>query len=370
MNKEQQEKVDKQTQKGNALKKREPTGIPEKPIPIDEILARDRRQTDIVEINIANQQATLVGASDAPQLTAEVLAEKGTLTKTAELLFEDIQQTGEPPTIEILNGIPFYIEVERFRLLREFEGKTTKIDEYDRNLTVLRYLVSELVVDPKLSFRGEGEGSPIEKQSDLLLEAFYKAIVDVTAPMSMIGTYKDLGDTLTTLKEKLSELDTDLAEKQKAFADATGDDRKALNAEIQSLTREARNTRVSLEFTETAISHIYQVEVLRGTPLHAALLSDSFEFYPTGKGKLIAQLTDTELDDEVKRRESQRSAFVSSMILSPSLSWNGEGNQNGAYPVEQIGESMMQTLYNAHKAVNVKPGGLGLLQRFRQMGED
>ena len=57
------------------------------------------------------------------------------------------------------------------------------------------------------------------------------------------------------------------------------------------------------------------------------------------------------------------------MIVSPRLSWKGEGKE-GAYPVEQIGESMMQTLYNAHKSSNVKPGGLGILQRFRQMGED
>ena len=83
MNKADQEAIDAQIEKGNKPTERKPTGIPEKPIPIDEILARDRRQTDIVEINIANQKATLVKASEAPPLTAEVLAEKGKLTKNS-----------------------------------------------------------------------------------------------------------------------------------------------------------------------------------------------------------------------------------------------------------------------------------------------
>ena len=248
---------------------------------------------------------------------------------------------------------------------------------------MLRLLVSKLVVDPKLSFRGEGEGSPIEDQSDLLLEAFYKSISEAIAPMSLIGTHNELTESLELLNEKLSALEKDLAKKQKALEKATGrrserkgnpslsdEARKELNAEIKALSREIRNTRAGIELTELAITHIYQVEVLRGTPLHAALLSDNFEFYPTGEGKPIAEIPDAELDLEVKRRDAQRNAFVSSMILSPPLSWNGEGNQKDAYPVEQIGESMMQTLYNAHKSSNVKPGGLELLQQFRKMGKD
>ena len=119
--------------------------IPDKPITIDAVLARDRRQTDIVEINIANQSAIVVEASDSPQLTAEVLKEKGKPTMTVDLLFED-----QTLPIEVRNGIPFYVEIERFRLLREFEDKQTKKDEYDRNLAVLRFLVSELVVNAEI----------------------------------------------------------------------------------------------------------------------------------------------------------------------------------------------------------------------------
>ena len=368
MNKKQQEKIDAQIEKGNTPDKSvETAALPDKPLSIDAILERDRRNTDWVEINIATREATAVASSDAPQLTAEVLAEKATLTKTAELIFEDIQQTDENPTIEVLNGVPFSVEVARFKLLREFEGKKTKKDEYARNLAVLRLLVSKLVVDPKLSFRGEGDGAPIEKQSDLLLEAFYKSIVDATAPFTLIGTHKDLNESLEFLNEKQASLESDLAKKEKSLEKATSTARKKLNAEIQALAREIGNTRASIELTELAISHIYQVEVLRGTPLHAALLSDNFEFYPTGEGKPIAEIADAELDAEVKRRDAQRSAFVSSMIVSPPLSWNSE-DKKSAYPVESTGESMMQTLYNAHKAVNIKPGGLDMLQRFRQMG--
>ena len=357
-----QEKIDAQLSKGNTVGKTPEQNIPDKPITIDAVLARDRRQTDIVEINIANQNAIVVEASDAPQLTAEVLAEKGKPTMEVDLLFED-----QTLPIEVRNGIPFYVEIERFRLLREFEGnQQTKKDEYDRNLAVLRFLVSELVVNPKLTYRGEGDGTPIEDQSDLLLEAFYKSIVDVTSPTTVLGTYKELSDTLASLKEKLSTLESDLANKEKDLEKTTGEDRKKLNADIQTLAREIGNPRAAMNLTELAISHIYQIEVMRGTPLHAALMSDSFEFYPTGEGKPISNMSDAELDEHIKRIDAQRKAFVSSMILSPVLSWNGEGNPS-AYPVESIGESMMQTLYNAHKAVNVKSGGLGLLQRFRKM---
>ena len=172
---------------------------------------------------------------------------------------------------------------------------------------------------PKFTYCGEGEGTPIEDQSDLLLEAFYKAISDVTSPTTVIGTYKELSDTLTYLNEKLSTLETDLAKQEKALEEATGEDRKELNAEIQALSREIGNTRAAIDLTELAITHIYQVEVLRGTPLHAALMSDSFEFYPTGAGKAIPDMTDAELDAVVKRREVERNAFVSSMILSPTF---------------------------------------------------
>jgi flagellar capping protein FliD len=311
----------------------------------------------------------LVETSDAPPLTAEVLAEKGKLTKTVELVFEDIQQTGEHPKIERLNGVPFSVEVARAKILREFQGKETKKDDYERNLAVLRLLVSKMVVDPKLSFRGKGEGSPIEEQSDLLLEAFYESIVNATSPMTLIGTHKDLTESLESLNEKRASLEKDLARKEKALKRAKGDKRKTLNTEIQALAREISNTRRGIELTELASSHIYQVEVLRGTPLHAALLSDSFEFYQTGEGKPLMEVSDAELDAEIERRAAERCAFVSSMIPSLPLSWNGEGKKD-AYAVELIGESMMQVLYNAHTAVNVKPGGLGILQRFREMGEN
>ena len=368
MNKEIQAQIDAQIAKGNPSSA--PTSVlPKKTLSIDEVLARDRRQTDIVEINIANQQATLVETSDAPPLTVEVLAEKGKKTKTAELVFEDIQSTGEPPEIEVLNGVPFSVEVARTKILREFQNKETKKDEYEKNLAVLRLLVSKMVVAPKFSFRGKGEGSPIEEQSDLLLEAFYESILKSASPPTMVGTHKDLTALLESLNEKRASLEKDLAEKKSAVKKAPGPKRKALNTEIQELTQSLNNTRAGAELTELAITHVYQVKVLRGTPLHAALLSDSFEFYPTSEGKPLLECSDAELDAEIERREAERYAFVSSMILSPSLSWNGEGKE-GAYAVELIGESMMQGLYNAHTAVNVKPGGLAILQRFRQMGEN
>ena len=87
---------------------------------------------------------------------------------------------------------------------------------------MLRLLVSKLVVDPKLSFRGEGDGTPIEKQSDLLLEVFYKSIVDATAPITLIGTPKDLNESLEFLNEKIASLESDSAKKEKSKVSPNG----------------------------------------------------------------------------------------------------------------------------------------------------
>ena len=363
MNDKIQEKIDAQLPKGNTGGKPPEQNIPNKPLSIDAILERDRRRTDIVEINIANQFAIVVESSDAPELTAEVIAEKGKPTMTVDLDFE-----GQPLTIEVINGVSFAVEVERSKRLRDFEGRDlTPKEAYDRNLSILQLLVSRLLVSPKFSFQGEGDGVPIEKQSEFLLESFYKVVAEVTAPATLTGTYQELHATLESWSEKLTTFENDLAEKRKASEDATGEPLEKLRTAIGDLEREKLIAKNTVDIAETGLSHIYQVQVHRGTPLESALLSDSFEFYPTGEGKSIKEMTDDVLDAHVQRIDAQRAAFVASMILSPALSWNGEGKAE-AYPVEHIGEHMMQTLYNAHKAVNVKTGGLDLLKRFRKVG--
>ena len=74
----------------------------------------------------------------------------------------------------------------------------------------------------KVAFHGEGDGTPIEKQSDLLLEAFYKSFVDATAPITLIGTPKDLNESLEFLNEKIASLESDSAKKEKSKVSPNG----------------------------------------------------------------------------------------------------------------------------------------------------
>ena len=350
---------------GDDIQGAEDFGIPDKPLTIDAILARDRRKTDIVEINIANQEATLVESSNAPELTAEVLKEKGVLTVSGTI---DIE--GNPVDVEVLNGIPFVIEMEKSRINTEYaDRKLTEKEEYQRDLNILRLIVSRLYVLPKFSYDGSAGSYPIEEQSDELLESLYLSMSSLITPYSITGTYQSLKDSLAPLKKTLKSNKSKLARKEKSAESATDTHLDNLQSDIETLKDQIHATQGGITLTEKSLTHIYQVQVLRGSPLHSALLSDSFEIYPTGEGKPVKEMADDEIDERVERYNAQRNAFVASMIISPGLSWNGVG-QKGAYPVEQIGENMMQGLHNAHRATNLKPGGLNLLKRFRSVDTD
>ena len=364
MNKDLQAKIDAKLPE-DKTPDRTQTNIPDKPISIDAIFESDARKVETVEINIASQNAIAVASSDAPELTADVIAEEGKLTKVVDLVFED-----QVATIEVLNGISLAVEIERAKLNQKYaDRELTKKEEYTRNLETLQLIVARLVVSPKFSFQGEGEGTPVEERSDFLLEAFYKAVAAVVYPVTLISSYAELQESLTFLNEKLTKLETELAEKQKAAEKRVGRPTNKHKSEVRELERQIATTQTGIEMTEASLGHIYQVKVHRGSPLHAALLTDSFEMYPTGDGTPVLEMPDEMIQAHIKRTDAERNAFVASMILSPALSWNAEGD-TGAYPVEQIGESFLQTLYNAHKAVNVKSGGLDMLQRFRQVGQN
>ena len=352
-------------QQSEDVQEAEVAAIVDKPLTIDAILELDRRKYDKVEINIANQQATLVETSNAPELTAEVLAEKGTLTVS-----DTISIVGEPLDVEILNGVPYALEMEQAKINAEYaDRELTEKEEYQRDLNILRLLVSRLYVVPKFSFDGKGHGFAIAEQSDELLESLYIAISHLTAPYSLIGTYQDLSDSLEALKKKLKSDKSKLTRKRKSAENTKGKRFETLQSESRELERQIETTQAGIALTETSLTHIYQIPVLRGSPLHSALITDNFEIYPTQDGKPIKDMNDDEIQMRIKRFNAQRNAFVASMILSPRLSWNGEG-ETGAYPVEKIGDNMMQALYNAHRAVNLKPGGLDLLQRFRKVGQN
>lgn len=75
-------------------------------------------------------------------------------------------------------------------------------------------------------------------------------------------------------------------------------------------------------------------------------------------------MQDDELEAFVGRSDSQRAIIVSSMLIEPRLSYNGEGEGKHPYPVDSQSEWMMQCLFAAHRASNVPVGGQATLSRF------
>ena len=147
----------------------------------------------------------VVETSDAPVFTDKLIKEKGKKTYTVEFVFDDdIYQ------IEVRRGMPMefavmlQITAEVYALRRkrlskdnpdaekqpEVEAEKARLrDEEDRHIKQIQ--VASLVVRtnkktkeiaPVFSLNGKGGKIPIEEQSDLLLGAFYQAVMEVQTP--------------------------------------------------------------------------------------------------------------------------------------------------------------------------------------------
>ena len=284
-----------------------------------DVLERDKRLTDVVEINLRDQTARVVERSDAPDLTAEVLAEKGTPIKTVELVFD-----GQVWQIGVRHGKPMQVEVAHSRLLDAFKERIADSDELTaalleaRETAVKCLLVASMIVDPKtghpiFSYQDPGNATitkdggislhPIEDCSQILLNALWEAYTAINFPVD--------------------------------------DD-------------------------------IYQVTVRRGTPLDTALLlGETFETYPVGDlGKKFVDMSDDELDAVAARSLAQRRVLVASMLPDVGLSFlNGE-EKKGAHPVEDVSEAVLATLFEAYRVSNIPAAGLDAISRFRTVGGD
>ena len=108
----------------------------------------------------------------------------------------------------------------------------------------------------------------------------------------------------------------------------------------------------------------YHVQVRRGIPMEIMLmLSNTFEAYPLGEGRLLTEMPEEDRIREIERDDAKRAIFVSSLIDDPHISLNGEGEPD-AYPFESLSEGMLQCLYNAVSAVNTCREVTALLRRF------
>ena len=107
-----------------------------------------------------------------------------------------------------------------------------------------------------------------------------------------------------------------------------------------------------------------QVQVRRAVPIEVKLmLQNTFEVFPLGKGEKVAEMAEDALESFLERSDAQRNVLVSSMIMKPALSLNGNGAKN-AYPIENLSEQMLQCLFSAYSVVNTPSEGLNMLRMF------
>ena len=170
-----QEQLDAQIQKKRAAQVVE---VSEAPTLTSEIFERDERSTAIVVVNFKDESARLVESSDAPKLTADVLKTKGKPVKTVEMFFDD-----QMWKVAVRDGKPLSLEVEQMKLLMEYEGQEhdrAAMEERDRIIANL--LLGKMMVDPPFSYKGKGEGTPIEDRSPIMIEALCNAYNAVNHP--------------------------------------------------------------------------------------------------------------------------------------------------------------------------------------------
>ena len=175
MNKKTQDALDAQIQKKRAAQVVE---VSEAPTLTSEIFERDARTEARVEVNFKDESARLVETSDAPKLTRDVLETKGKPIKTVEMFFED-----QMWQVKIRDGKSLSVEVAHLKLLMEYadsEGDRAAMEERDR--VIANLLLGKMMADPVFSYKGEGEGPPIEERSSIMIEALCNAFAEVNNP--------------------------------------------------------------------------------------------------------------------------------------------------------------------------------------------
>ena len=308
MNDAIQQKIDAQIAKGNkpapAVRIIETADAPLLSV---ELIDNDKRESDIVEINFRDKSAYVVEASNAPILTHEVLDTKGKPIKSVEVDFE-----GEKPVVSVRDGKPLSLEIAEDRLRIAYRERFDAIGAEDT---------------PEAK----------DKHSKLLTE-HNKAIRQLTVANMIANpqfSYNGVGKGSPVEELKL-----------------------LLNMLFEAYA--------VVNFPSE--DEIFQITVLRGVPGEAAILLQSgFELYPLGElGKKMVDLSDTEIEQLEARNIAQRRVLVSSLIPGLNLSYNGQGNKN-AFPVEDISQRYLATLFEAYRVVNIPTARRDALLRFQRL---
>ena len=281
--------------------------VSEAPTLTSEIFERDERSTAIVEVNFKDESARLVETSDAPKLTAEVLKTKGKPVKTVEMFFDD-----QMWQVAVRDGRPLSFEVEQMKLLLEYEGQEhdrAAMEERDRIIANL--LLGKMMVDPPFSYKGKGEGTPIEARSSIMIEALCNAFNAVNHPtedeiFQVVVRRGIPADAYALFGESFEWYP--VGGKAKKYVDMSEDELAAA---------EARNTAQRLV--------------------------------------LVAKMI---LDPRLSYKKADATEIEETEASDP----------DETYPVEALSERYIKTLHEAHRVVNIPEAGLKSLQQFLRAG--
>ena len=286
--------------------------VSEAPLLTPNIFERDERETAIVVVNFKDESARLVESSDAPKLTADVLKTKGKPVKTVEMYFED-----QIFQVEVRDGKPLSLEVEQMKLLLEYEGQEgdrAAMEERDRIIANL--LLGKMMVDPPFSYKGEGEGTPIETRSSVMIASLAEAFSAVNSPeedaIFQVTVRRGVPADAFAITGETFEF-YPVGGKQKKYTEMSEEE---LSAEM------ARNT-------------------ARRRVLVPAMIVDPKLSYTPVTVDASEEAVDLPAEEDTE-----------------------------GYPVGLLSERFMRTLFEAHRVVNIPAAGVAALQRFLRSSAD
>ena len=145
-----------------------------------EMIERDKRKVDIVEVNLKDATARVVESSEAPKLTPEVLEEKGALIQVGKAVFDSADIA-----VDMWHGVSLVLDIGRSRILDIYKERDTDdlLTFTEREVAVKQYLLAHMIPET-FSFEGQPAGlPPIEECTDILLNALWDAYIDLHFPI-------------------------------------------------------------------------------------------------------------------------------------------------------------------------------------------
>ncbi len=170
------------------------------------------QKSEVVEVNLKNSEACIVESSDAPELTHDLLAIKAKPIQIVQLTYD-----GKPYHVHIRHGMRFVDELKSNRIRSEYGVDAST-----------NFMLSQMIASPKISWNGEGDGSPIEDIPPLLKDRLAEACLAVNNPTEddiyqvevCLGVPDDILKTANTLfpTQKPNDMtDADIIKNGKAY---------------------------------------------------------------------------------------------------------------------------------------------------------